>query len=113
MKKVESIFVVLGLTLSLWMIILVVEGYNNSEMLRIKGVATKGFIYKTDRRGKNPKLHYIFYVDGQQYQGNGYFLGRKDTLSFGDSIDVKYDRNNPKNSQPTRQLKKGLKKIRF
>ena len=49
-------------------------------------------------------LEYIFLLDTTVYEGEGRYFPRKDSFVIGDTIVIVYDKTNPKNNRPWRDL---------
>ncbi len=47
---------------------------------------------------------YEFFVEEKKYQGSGKHYPASDTLSVGDTITVVYDKTNPDNNRPERDI---------
>ena len=47
---------------------------------------------------------YDFFVEEKKYQGSGKHYPASDTLSVGDTITVVYDKTNPDNNRPERDI---------
>jgi hypothetical protein len=47
---------------------------------------------------------YEFFVEEKKYQGRGKYYPASDTLSVGDTITVVYDKTNPDNNRPERDI---------
>ena len=48
---------------------------------------------------------YEFFVEEKKYQGSGKHYPASDTLSVGDTITVVYDKTNPVNNRPERDIR--------
>lgn len=48
---------------------------------------------------------YEFFVEEKKYQGSGKHYPASDTLSVGDTITVVYDKTNPDNNRPERDIR--------
>ena len=49
-------------------------------------------------------LEYTFQLDTVKYKGSGHYYPRKDSFVIGDTIVIVYDKTNPKNNRPWRDL---------
>jgi FlaA1/EpsC-like NDP-sugar epimerase len=77
------------------------------KFLKENGEDANAVIYEFSRSGKNGRntmLHYNYIVNGIEYKRIGKWYPNRDTLSVGDTIIIKYSKEEPARSKPVRDL---------
>jgi hypothetical protein len=60
--------------------------------------------YRSGKRGRNKMLRYNYIVNGIEYKRIGKWYPNRDALSVGDTIIIKYSKEEPACSKPVRDL---------
>ncbi|MDL2213712.1 hypothetical protein LJC29_07065 [Bacteroides sp. OttesenSCG-928-N06] len=101
-KKNVSYYVIIFFVLcfTVWVYF---NGHKKNVSLKNNLIFSKAIIIKFST---GPRMrHYVDYefaINGELYQGTELYYPKSDTFSVGDTINIVYDRTNPKNNRTVR-----------
>lgn len=95
-RKLHLIIIAMAIVI----VLLGINGLRNSFLLRKNPVKVKAVVTKIYTTRQTDYYDYIFVVNNISYDGSEVY---NNTLFVGDTIDIIYQKTNPKNNEPVNQ----------